>query len=843
MSRYRSNGQLDDQIVESGDSHFIGFDTRLHPTLLKEGIAQRSENMRFDDFTATVRKGIDRITDNVIVAGNPLILPFQLGGSIPIASITETGGTAYVTLNNVTDPVIPNGETMTVQGATQSDYNISAVWSATDSSGLYYNYPVSNSPADATPEAITSGTLDIGVEYTITTFVSGDDFTNVGATTNVTGEVFTATGETPTTYSNGSTLTRSTITCSGLIGLVTDGVFATCLFSDVDTNKDYIAMATYSKAILVDPDNVGTTIEVPYGGSEVLEPSDDSEILQVNNGLILHRGKDKKALEWDGNVNATLPVTIVSATNSTTTATVTTFLNHGYQTGDIVTISGANEADYNGDQTITLLTATTFSYTMDNDPGGSATGTMTAELSPQFASIADTTLSASGYLSMPKADFSVYHPLARLIVPLRVLEIDAVDITRVSTTATVEVAQPHGLVIGDKITITGAVNPEYNGEKLITSIPVTDPVGTDFTFTVTGSPAQPDGGSAIKINVDVRDQFIISDIYDHKTYDPVENLFRVNRGSADYLIAFLIYQADNVIILYKRSIHILSATSESGLDDSLVSHLTSEVGCIARKTALIVGDNVIFLSEQGVYMLEITPEINLRGRDVPLSFDIQDEFRDLNYDYIENAVAVYFNNRYYIAVPSKFQSDGVTANTRNNIVFVYNFLNKKWESKDTFTGSANYIDNWVICQKAGQDRLFASSVEGALQLWEELEFDEIPVEEGGDFENTEIDGRLTTRRYIGQSSHDMKRFNRGTINFEVGTSDAFTVTATTENPETSVTALTEVATADEDKHKRFRINKRGTGLEIDINTTIGRPQIKSVSIGSTETQRANKTFE
>lgn len=53
----------------------------------------------------------------------------------------------------------------------------------------------------------TSGVLVVGVEYTILDYNAGDDFTNVGGA-NVRGTVFTATGTTPTTYSNGSTLTR-----------------------------------------------------------------------------------------------------------------------------------------------------------------------------------------------------------------------------------------------------------------------------------------------------------------------------------------------------------------------------------------------------------------------------------------------------------------------------------------------------------------------------------------------------------------------------------------------------------------------------------------------------------
>jgi len=52
----------------------------------------------------------------------------------------------------------------------------------------------------------TSGLLVIGRIYTISAYVSGDNFTNVGAPSNATGVIFTATGTTPTTWTNSSTL-------------------------------------------------------------------------------------------------------------------------------------------------------------------------------------------------------------------------------------------------------------------------------------------------------------------------------------------------------------------------------------------------------------------------------------------------------------------------------------------------------------------------------------------------------------------------------------------------------------------------------------------------------------
>jgi len=65
--------------------------------------------------------------------------------------------------------------------------------------------------------------------------------------------------------------------------------------------------------------------------------------------------------------------TISTITNVTTTATLTTAANHNLTTGTFVTVSGATPAAYNGTFSITVVDATSFTYTMLTDPAGSAT--------------------------------------------------------------------------------------------------------------------------------------------------------------------------------------------------------------------------------------------------------------------------------------------------------------------------------------------------------------------------------------------------------------------------------------------------------------------------------------
>jgi len=87
----------------------------------------------------------------------------------------------------------------------------------------------------------------------------------------------------------------------------------------------------------------------------------------------------------------------VTITHSGTVATVT-HTTHGLSTGNTVTISGADQEEYNGIFTITVLDADSYKYTMQSSPGVDATGTITAQWSQGTPPQANTALSAYGRL-------------------------------------------------------------------------------------------------------------------------------------------------------------------------------------------------------------------------------------------------------------------------------------------------------------------------------------------------------------------------------------------------------------------------------------------------------------
>lgn len=148
---------------------------------------------------------------------------------------------------------------------------------------------------------------------------------------------------------------------------------------------------------------------------------------------------------------------ITSITRSSSTATVTTTAPHGLATGDVVVVSGATETEYNGDFSITVTGASTFTYAVSGTPATPATGT------PVFATSG---LSITG-------------------------------ITRSGTTATATTAVAHGLTSGDTVRVSGATQTEYNGDAVAT---VTG--ATTFTYTVAGSPATPATGTIVYEKLD-----------------------------------------------------------------------------------------------------------------------------------------------------------------------------------------------------------------------------------------------------------------------------------------------------------------------------------------------------
>jgi hypothetical protein len=339
------------------------------------------------------------------------------------------------------------------------------------------------------------------------------------------------------------------------------------------------------------------------------------------------------------------------------------------------------------------------------------------------------------------------------------------------------------------------------------------------------------------------DEVIASDILDSDTYDQIYAQYRFNAGEADFTVGLHSFSEDNLMVFNRNSIHLVSNTTS--LQAASTKLLTDEVGCVARQSIEQVGNQVIFLSDNGVYSTQFFDEYNLRGTETPLSEPINETIKRINKDQRSQAVAVYFDNRYFIAVPL---DDAL----RNNAILIYNFLNKQWESIDSVDSTDWDIENLIVAGEGSQRGVYAINRLGGIhKIDSRLQgVDLINVSIGGSNETKDVKGSITTRQYTfgNMSRKNWKEFQ---MHVESSTDNVsnFDLSAETENPDGTFALGTLNSfngnvnlSASEDVSIRGRIgNRRGHGIQFTVNNTQGRPRIRSLQTqGSTSFRSTQK---
>lgn len=330
----------------------------------------------------------------------------------------------------------------------------------------------------------------------------------------------------------------------------------------------------------------------------------------------------------------------------------------------------------------------------------------------------------------------------------------------------------------------------------------------------------------------ISDEIIASDILDQNTYDQIENQFRIASGSADYLVALQPFAEDNLIAFTRNSIHLISGVG-ADLGNAVVREITREVGCCARKSIAQVGSKIMFLSDNGVYGIEFDQLYNLRGVSVPLSEAINPTINNIDPLYIDNAVGIYHDNRYYLAYTPK-------GSTENNTMIVYNFLNDGWESIDSIRYAGWNVKSFIRAGAGGLNSLYVVNELGGIHLLESgtSAVDTLALTVGGGSNVYRIDSGVTTRQYT-FGTMDRKKYN--SYELHVQSSDEiesdFNISLETENLDGLVSygsassIIGGPIPSGEDESIRARLgNKRAYGAQMIISPTTGRPKIRAIKI-------------
>ena len=338
------------------------------------------------------------------------------------------------------------------------------------------------------------------------------------------------------------------------------------------------------------------------------------------------------------------------------------------------------------------------------------------------------------------------------------------------------------------------------------------------------------------------------------------DMFSINDGGNDRLIAITPWTLNEFVVFMRNSIFYANvgvgsynAGDAAHEPDSYVKSLATDIGCIAHKSVVQAGGGVIFLSDNGVYIANPagagaggtngnTPEgMRLLTLTEPLSSPISDVIQRINYNHVSKAVGAYFENRYYLAVP-------LDNSTVNNAIIVYNFINKAWESVDSYQAGFD-IKNFHVAKNGNRRRLFAIDQNEGVFLMEQLEWDEYGIATGtpmlddptfaldtpgatlssSTFVPHSITAILKTRAYAFDTNRE-KRFSSVQIDTSMPTGGNMDIDLVVVNPDSTTQLKNFYATTDEDYLIRLPARKSGYYSQVNFTVNAYRPSIRSTTV-------------
>jgi len=351
-----------------------------------------------------------------------------------------------------------------------------------------------------------------------------------------------------------------------------------------------------------------------------------------------------------------------------------------------------------------------------------------------------------------------------------------------------------------------------------------------------------------------RDSVSVSNFLDWQHWDLADS-FTFNNGGNDEVVAVSPWTINEALVLMRNSIYYCSfgvdryVTGNPLSADAFTKTLVTDIGCMAKKSVVQAAGGIIFLSDNGVYYLQpsqvgANDAMRLLTIADPLSAPIDDVIQRINRTYAHRAVATYWNNRYYLAVPL----DGSSV---NNAILVYNFILKNWESVDTFPAGFDAFD-FLIGKKNNQRRMYIIDTQTGLFLSEQLNWDEYGASTGTpilpfylpatlsetSFTPNQINGILKTRRYTFNTIGD-KRFSTAENEVVCDAGSQIVTTATVFNPDTVTTIDTFGSEFTEDSKRSVAVRKIGTGIELTFTTNNLRPSIRAANVYATVQSKNN----
>lgn len=147
----------------------------------------------------------------------------------------------------------------------------------------------------------------------------------------------------------------------------------------------------------------------------------------------------------------------------------------------------------------------------------------------------------------------------------------------------------------------------------------------------------------------LRDYVWFSNSLDATTWNQSTNVFKVRSGNGGKVTWLKMFKEFELIIYKNDSIFVLDMNGATPLTDWQVKPLSTVIGCPAGRTVCDIGNDHIFLANDGVRLLSRTTFDKLRIG--VISDPVRDIIESINQDAIQTANAWFENGLYVLNVP------------------------------------------------------------------------------------------------------------------------------------------------------------------------------------------------
>ena len=198
---------------------------------------------------------------------------------------------------------------------------------------------------------------------------------------------------------------------------------------------------------------------------------------------------------------------------------------------------------------------------------------------------------------------------------------------------------------------------------------------------------------------------------DPQTFDRSTNAAKFGPKNDTGVIAALEF-TDNEIMVWTKD-QMFAWNIQDTTPSNWIQTKIADIGCVAARTARQVGQDALFLSQDGVRSVIQSAQDKKRGDSLPLSFPIQDWIDRINWTYAHKAIAYVWEDKYILSVP-------VDLATHNTHAFVWS--RRAFEANQGRGGWViwtNWAMNAYTIQSFGtKDKLYGGEASAASKVYQ-----------------------------------------------------------------------------------------------------------------------------